>query len=88
MWSAADLAIDAGRGKAASAHSGTRVGDRHVLLPGSGDRIAIAAYLGGSDTFDHAIADFAETYADQNQADYAALQAAVKEGRVQATTDI
>jgi hypothetical protein len=54
----------------------------------SGDRIALAAYLGGSDKFAQAIADFAEAYADQNERDYAALQAAVKEGRAQATTDI
>jgi uncharacterized protein (DUF2252 family) len=54
----------------------------------SGDRIALAAYLGGSDKFDQAIADFAEKYADQNERDYAALQAAVKDGRAQTTTDI
>ena len=54
----------------------------------SGDRVALAAYLGGSDKFDQAIADFAETYADQNELDYAALQAAVKDGRAEATTDI
>ena len=54
----------------------------------SGDRIALAAYLGGSSKFDEAIADFAETYADQNERDYAALQTAVKEGRAEATTDI
>ncbi len=54
----------------------------------SGDRIALAAYLGGSDKFDQAIADFAETYADQNELDYAALQAAVREGKAEATTDI
>jgi hypothetical protein len=54
----------------------------------SGDRIALAAYLGGSGKFDQAIADFAEKYADQNDLDYAALQAAVKDGRVQTTTDI
>jgi len=54
----------------------------------SGDRIALAAYLGGSDKFDQAIADFAEKYADQNERDYAALQAAVKDGRVQTTSDI
>ena len=54
----------------------------------SGDRIALAAYLGGSDTFDQAIADFAETYADQNELDYAALQGAVKDGRAEATTEI
>jgi hypothetical protein len=38
----------------------------------SGDRIAIAAYLGSSDTFDRAIADFASAYADQNERDHAA----------------
>jgi uncharacterized protein (DUF2252 family) len=54
----------------------------------SGDRIALAAYLGGSAKFDQAIADFAETYADQNERDYAALQAAVKDGRADATTEI
>ena len=54
----------------------------------SGDRIALAAYLGGSAMFDQAIADFAETYADQNERDYAALQDAVKDGKAQATTDI
>jgi hypothetical protein len=54
----------------------------------SGDRIALAAYLGGSARFDQAIADFAETYADQNERDYAALQAAVKNGKAQATTEI
>jgi uncharacterized protein (DUF2252 family) len=54
----------------------------------SGDRIALAAYLGGSAKFDQAIADFAETYADQNERDHAALQAAVKDGRAEATSDI
>jgi len=51
----------------------------------SGDRVAIAAYLGGSAKFDQAIADFAERYADQNERDHAALKAAVKDGRAQAT---
>jgi uncharacterized protein (DUF2252 family) len=54
----------------------------------SGDRIALAAYLGRSAKFDQAIAEFAETYADQNERDYAALQAAVKDGRAEATTGI
>ena len=54
----------------------------------SGDRVALAAYLGGSVRFDQAIAEFAEAYADQNEDDYAALQAAVKEGKVEATTEI
>jgi uncharacterized protein (DUF2252 family) len=54
----------------------------------SGDRVALAAYLGGSDKFDQAIADFAETYADQNERDYAALQNAVREGQAEATVGI
>jgi uncharacterized protein (DUF2252 family) len=54
----------------------------------SGDRIALAAYLGGSAKFDQAIAGFAETYADQNERDYAALQNAVKDGKADATTEI
>jgi uncharacterized protein (DUF2252 family) len=52
----------------------------------TGDRIAIAAYLGGSDTFDRAVADFAETYADQTERDHAALADAAASGRVQAQT--
>jgi hypothetical protein len=54
----------------------------------SGDRVALAAYLGGSSAFDEAIADFAETYADQNERDYTALRSAVDDGRAEATTDI
>jgi uncharacterized protein (DUF2252 family) len=54
----------------------------------SGDRIAIAAYLGKSDTFDQALAAFAEAYADQNERDFAALQEAVASGRVAAETGI
>jgi uncharacterized protein (DUF2252 family) len=48
----------------------------------SGDRIAIAGYLGSTDTFDRAVADFAAAYADQNERDYAAIAAAVKDGRI------
>jgi uncharacterized protein (DUF2252 family) len=54
----------------------------------SGDRIAISAYLGKSTKFDNAIADFAETYADQNESDHAALAAAVDAGRVQAQSGL
>jgi uncharacterized protein (DUF2252 family) len=50
----------------------------------SGDRIGIAAYLGRSDRFDQAVADFAETYADQNERDYTAFQDAARTGRVAA----
>jgi uncharacterized protein (DUF2252 family) len=48
----------------------------------SGDRIAIAAYLGSNDSFDHAIASFSETYADQNDRDYRTLKEAAASGRV------
>ncbi len=48
----------------------------------SGDRIAIAAYLGSSDSFDRAIAAFSETYADQNEQDYLRLKEAAASGRV------
>ena len=50
----------------------------------SGDRIAISEYLGNSNTFDIAVTDFAQTYADQNERDHAALAAAVADGRVEA----
>jgi hypothetical protein len=50
----------------------------------SGDRIAIGAYLGKSDVFDRAIADFAAAYADQNERDRARLAAAAESGRVTA----
>ena len=48
----------------------------------SGDRIAIASYLGGGDRFDRAMADFAGRYADQNERDYAALREAADSGRI------
>ena len=54
----------------------------------SGDRIAIASYLGGGDAFDKAIAAFSEAYADQNERDYAALVDAVKSGRIKAQTGL
>jgi uncharacterized protein (DUF2252 family) len=54
----------------------------------SGDSVAISAYLGSSDAFDRALADFAELYADQNELDYAALAAAVESGRVKAETGL
>ena len=54
----------------------------------SGDRAAIAAYLGKSSTFERAITDFANAYADQNERDYAAFCAAVASGRLEATTGL
>jgi hypothetical protein len=50
----------------------------------AGDGIAISSYLGNTDTFDRAVARFAESYADQNERDYAALKTAVEVGRVHA----
>jgi uncharacterized protein (DUF2252 family) len=50
----------------------------------SGDRIAIASYLGKSDRFDQALGGFAETYADQNERDYTRLERAVRSGRITA----
>ena len=48
----------------------------------SGDEIAIAAYLGGSDVFENAIADFSAAYADQNERDFKAFNAAISSGRL------
>ena len=50
----------------------------------TGDAVAIASYLGTSDTFDGAIADFSEAYADQNEKDYAAFKAAIDSGAIAA----
>ena len=50
----------------------------------SGDAVAIASYLGRSDSFDRALASFAETYADQNERDYETLRDAVASGHIPA----
>jgi uncharacterized protein (DUF2252 family) len=54
----------------------------------SGDRIAIAAYLGGGSNFDRALLSFARDYAEQNERDYRALEDAVKSGRIVAKTGV
>jgi uncharacterized protein (DUF2252 family) len=54
----------------------------------SGDRIAIAAYLGNGDSFDRALVEFSKAYAEQNERDYQALAAAVKSGRITAETGV
>jgi uncharacterized protein DUF2252 len=51
----------------------------------SGDPVTIAAYLGRGGTFDHAMAEFAARYADRNEQDFAALEAAADAGRIPAT---
>jgi hypothetical protein len=48
----------------------------------SGDSVAIAAYLGGADVFDRAVAEFAAAYADQNERDHQAFAVAAATGRV------
>jgi len=54
----------------------------------SGDRIALAAFLGADDEFDRAIASFARTYADVNERDHALLVDAVGSGRITAVRDV
>ena len=54
----------------------------------SGDRVAIASYLADGKTFDRAITDFCERYADQNQQDYEAFGEAIRSGRLEATDEI
>jgi uncharacterized protein (DUF2252 family) len=54
----------------------------------AGDRVAIAAYLGRKDTFDQAIADFAISYADQNEKDHGRLLEEIASGRVEARTGL
>jgi uncharacterized protein (DUF2252 family) len=49
----------------------------------SGDRVAIAAYLGKSDTFDKAVAEYAELYADQNESDFAVVEQAERDGKLE-----
>ncbi len=54
----------------------------------SGDAIAITSYLGTNDTFDRAIALFAESYANQNERDYKKLTNAVNDGHITAETGV
>jgi uncharacterized protein (DUF2252 family) len=54
----------------------------------SGDRLAIAAYLGKSDAFDRAIGNFSVAYADQNERDYREMKKAVASGRLAADTNV
>jgi uncharacterized protein (DUF2252 family) len=54
----------------------------------TGDRVALAAYLGRSDSFDNAILGFSEAYAQQNERDYQQLRAAADSGRIKAETGL
>jgi len=64
---------------------GTELARAHAR---SGDAIAIASYLGTSDTFDRALARFAESYADQNERDYRTLTKAVDDGKIKAEAGV
>ena len=78
---ALDLAALAGYGKLC----GATLAMGHAR---SGDRTAIASYLGDGTSFDNAMKDFARAYADQNEHDYAVLQTAVTEGRISVLRDV
>jgi len=50
----------------------------------SGDSAMLSGYMGSSDTFDQAIAEFSLAYADQNEKDHASLIKAIKSGKIEA----
>jgi uncharacterized protein (DUF2252 family) len=54
----------------------------------SGNRIAMAAYLGGGPSFDVAVREFAESYADQNERDHQSLVDAIASGRIAAEAGV
>jgi uncharacterized protein (DUF2252 family) len=54
----------------------------------AGDPAFISGYLGKSETFAQALAEFACAYADQNERDYASMVAAIEAKRITAITDI
>ncbi len=64
---------------------GTELARAHAR---AGDAIAISAYLGNNDTFDRAVAQFAEAYADQNERDFETLTEAVKSGAIEAEAGV
>ncbi len=52
----------------------------------AGDAAMIAGYLGATDQFDGALAQYAEAYADQAERDYGSFRAAIRSGRL--STDV
>jgi uncharacterized protein (DUF2252 family) len=54
----------------------------------SGDSIAIGSYLGAGDRFDRSMAQFASSYADQNEKDFAALKQAIASNQIHAISDV
>ncbi len=53
----------------------------------AGKRALLAGYMGKSDAFDKAVADFSKAYADQNEKDHAALKRAIRSGKVKAQAE-
>lgn len=80
--SAAVETMDAGRLELYAELCGWTLARAHAR---SGDRIAIASYLGGGEAFDRAMAAFADAYADQVERDYRAVEGAVDAGAVAAS---
>jgi hypothetical protein len=54
----------------------------------SGDPLTISAYIGASDTFPQALAQFATAYADQNDNDHQALVKAIADGALLAEANV
>jgi hypothetical protein len=54
----------------------------------SGDPLVISGYMGSGDVFDKAIANFAVSYADQNEKDYAKFRIAIRDGKISAEMDV
>jgi uncharacterized protein (DUF2252 family) len=78
------VAIDSFDGDGFERYAGLCGGTLARAHARTGDRVAIAAYLGNSDSFDNALARFAESYADTNASDHAALVKAIQSGRLPA----
>ena len=89
LWdSKGSAVVDAMRPKTMEAYAeicGQTLARAHAR---SGDAVAISGYLGAGDVFDRALAEFAETYADQNERDYAALKAAADSGVIEVQTGL
>jgi uncharacterized protein (DUF2252 family) len=86
MKSSISIEVMTAEGLATYAHAcGWTLARAHAR---SGDPVAIAAYLGKSDRFDRAIADYSRAYADQTEADFQRFTEAVQEGRLQAVAGV
>ena len=83
-WSPDPLSLDQPAYEKYAGLCGTALARAHAR---SGDSVAIAAYVGSSDSFDNAIQQFASDYTQQTLADFATYTQAIASGVVSATTD-